>query len=622
MRIQARDFSYFNPFPDEVVVDLAFSPDSKKLAMLAASGELVIVDLGTSREIFRGATMNIKPEDAALDSLSWDDDPLAWSPDGSLLGAGIGTHLFFIDPDQGTDVSVETTQFTDVYITDLTFSKDGSRVYSASNQSLVIQAWDLKSRKRINEFVLPEMILNYTTTAQLSWPYFTRNNQVADKQWIELWNLETSTYQELPKPDRPAALTFAADGKLLYTFIEDFIYGWRSVDGTIIGHSSTLKRYNETSFSQDGRLFAYCDADSGQIIIRDMSVFVDQLAFQAEGIAKPSVIPYAPESGIPEEIETSMDILRQDIPSGQAFFTPVSVIRAANASQLTDAGHFGPGTIETLRWESDGSKVFLAGAHNVAIFDPNGAMSLVAERNAAFASTATRLDGHLLASGIVAGEVFVYDVSADQRLVSFAGRGQPALSPDGSHLAYESPNSDLTIFDLQSNQEVSVIPCLNSIYEDDCILQPVFSPDGSLVASAQVGNIVRIWDTNKGTIYNATGGSDAPITDLSFSTDGHYIVAAGAGSAWVWEVKPGGKARQFTLFEGSPTEVMMDYADTVTAADLSPDNKLLAIGTSQHDIRIYDLKTGELLRTLNGHAAPITHLLFDPENQKFNILGP
>ena len=60
---------------------------------------------------------------------------------------------------------------------------------------------------------------------------------------------------------------------------------------------------------------------------------------------------------------------------------------------------------------------------------------------------------------------------------------------------------------------------------------------------------------------------------------------------------------------------MKVYPNSVTAAGLSPDNKLLAIGTSQRDIRIYNLASAELQRTLSNLAAPVTHLIFDPRNR-------
>ncbi len=53
----------------------------------------------------------------------------------------------------------------------------------------------------------------------------------------------------------------------------------------------------------------------------------------------------------------------------------------------------------------------------------------------------------------------------------------------------------------------------------------------------------------------------------------------------------------------------------VSAVAISPDASLLASGSFDKTIRIWDLKTGELIRTLTGHAASVVSLDISPDGQ-------
>ena len=208
-----------------------------------------------------------------------------------------------------------------------------------------------------------------------------------------------------------------------------------------------------------------------------------------------------------------------------------------------------------------------------------GKSTWLVERNARFTATANRNDGHLIAAGTLGKTVFVYDETLDQVLYSFRGGGSPALSPDGHYLIYETSNYNQLIFDLENGQGVAVLP-LYKYYGE--IFHPVFSSDGSLIAGVLEDQIVRDWNTQTGTIFNAFGGPHGglhgTLPDVSFSADGRYLVGANAGTAWVWEVSPGGKTFEFKLFKSAGEGFWTRYPEQITATALSPDNRELAVG--------------------------------------------
>jgi WD40 repeat protein len=57
------------------------------------------------------------------------------------------------------------------------------------------------------------------------------------------------------------------------------------------------------------------------------------------------------------------------------------------------------------------------------------------------------------------------------------------------------------------------------------------------------------------------------------------------------------------------------HADDVRAVAISPDGCLLASGSYDHTIKVWDLRTGKVLHTLTGHASRVTCIAISPDSQ-------
>jgi WD40 repeat protein len=71
--------------------------------------------------------------------------------------------------------------------------------------------------------------------------------------------------------------------------------------------------------------------------------------------------------------------------------------------------------------------------------------------------------------------------------------------------------------------------------------------------------------------------------------------------------------RRSSIEAGLPAEIVVQIAGPVFSMDLSPDGRLLA--TAGDRVRLWDMATGILLRTLQGHTDIVTAVAFSPDGE-------
>lgn len=128
------------------------------------------------------------------------------------------------------------------------------------------------------------------------------------------------------------------------------------------------------------------------------------------------------------------------------------------------------------------------------------------------------------------------------------------------------------------------------------------SPDGGLLNPGSPENFVNVW--------NLIGGAHFQRPDshshnyIALSTDG-AMLASGcvSGKLRLWDVKTGRLLRTFER----------RYINGVVSLAFSQTGDLLASGHLGGDIYIWDVKTGAVLRTYQGHTETVRSLTFSPD---------
>jgi len=92
---------------------------------------------------------------------------------------------------------------------------------------------------------------------------------------------------------------------------------------------------------------------------------------------------------------------------------------------------------------------------------------------------------------------------------------------------------------------------------------------------------------------------------VAFSPDGHMLASgSGDGTIWLWDVATG---RSIATLEG--------HTDGVFSVAFSPDGRILASGSFDSTIRLWDVGTGRSTATLEGHTGYVTSVAFSPDGR-------
>jgi len=192
------------------------------------------------------------------------------------------------------------------------------------------------------------------------------------------------------------------------------------------------------------------------------------------------------------------------------------------------------------------------------------------------------------------------------------------FSADGRFVA-TGCNRTAQIFDVQTGQKICTIQDESAAKTGDLYIRSVrFSPDGKLLATGAEDHKIRVWDIAKRRIRHVFDGHEEEIYSLDFSRDGRYIVSgSGDKTMRIWDMTDQSCRTVVISDTDSHTHAPAGLKDDggVTSVAISPDGTLVAAGSLDSVIRIWDVTSGALLERLRGHEDSVYSVAFTPDGK-------
>jgi WD40 repeat protein/uncharacterized caspase-like protein len=208
------------------------------------------------------------------------------------------------------------------------------------------------------------------------------------------------------------------------------------------------------------------------------------------------------------------------------------------------------------------------------------------------------VDGQKLAAYAGPGKVYFADTSIGHEIKSLRAdaAGDASLSADGKTLAVKR-GQGIDVMDTGSGTTIRALQSKPYAY--------ALSPDGKtlVVGEIRYPPTVFIWDLLSGRSsqlakYDVMAGGSQP-SKFAFSPDGRFLIGVGTSSRHYsfeyWAVNN----RQLLRRVNIPDDTTILFGGIA----FHPDGDKILIGSADGKLRLWDLKSGALIRTYTGHVA-------------------
>ncbi|WP_073630478.1 NB-ARC domain-containing protein [Scytonema sp. HK-05] len=416
-----------------------------------------------------------------------------------------------------------------------------------------------------------------------------------------------------------SAIAFSLDGEILATGDDNGdVYLWQARDGqllmTLKGHTNQVKSvifhpHNQTLVTRsEDQTVKFWDVNTGQVL-RTLQRYTSQALS----------ICWAPNGLILISQARDNTVSLWDIETGECLITLQDEHDQVQCVAFSSQGHIlatASGEETVTLWDATTGETLLT------LYGHTEQVQCIEIAPIAKAGEAREI----IATGSADQTVKLWNIETGQCLATLEGHTGQVLSitfsPDGLVLASASADQMISLWDVNTQQCIRV---LQGHTNDVRSLQ--FSPDGAVLASAGDDQTVRLWDVETGQCLRTLQGYTNPVSSVCFcipplppvvnSGQEEGVLASGSHDHLVrlWDIATGRCVKTLSGHTNQVSAVAFGLVSKVREV-----GGILASGSADQSINLWDVETGQHLRTLQEHTAKVSSVAFSP-NGRFLASG-
>lgn len=296
---------------------------------------------------------------------------------------------------------------------------------------------------------------------------------------------------------------------------------------------------------------------------------------------------------------------------GAPFTQALEVISPENAGRIRELARSDQGWITGFLWAPNGKSIGLTMPRGIALYTADTFVEIQRLALSSDVESWSFSPDSLWLAFALDGSVELWNVRTLERklLGSDMGRDSAtglAFSPDAVLLAGSWSSGSIVLWDVATGQEVK------RLYVDKMGADSLaFSPDGATLASGCAFGGLFLWNVANGEVENKIEGLHDHVDHLLFSPDGASLAAATPRDCRVglWNV--------VTREPFWTQELCWVYS-----LSFSPDGSLLATGTDEGTVQLWETSSGLKVGQFQGHSSYVRNVAFSPNGKLLATTAP